>query len=219
MRGVGTTGGRLDVDPARLGLNVYGLLNSIVVPRPIAWVSTVSADGVLNVAPHSFFTVASVQPPVLSWTSVGTKDSLRNVLATGEFVVNAVTEPLAVVVNQTSTDFPAEMSEFSAAGLTPGPSVVVAPPRVAESPVAVECRLIDTRAFGDDTGVLSTVVFGEVVHISLDEDLLVDSDADRPRVRSDLLAPVSRLGRDEWSALGRVFSLRRQPFDEWRSQQ
>jgi flavin reductase (DIM6/NTAB) family NADH-FMN oxidoreductase RutF len=209
------TSARLEFDPDRLGINVYGLLNSVVVPRPIAWVSTLSADGVANVAPHSFFTVASVQPPVLSWTSVGSKDSLRNALATGEFVVNVVTQSLSERVNQTATEFPADMSEFVAAGVTPEPSVVVSTPRVAESPVSIECRLIDTRDFGGG----STVVFGEVVHISLADGLLVDDNLDRPRVSATELDPVARLGRDEWTTLGKIFSLRRQPFPEWQAQQ
>jgi flavin reductase (DIM6/NTAB) family NADH-FMN oxidoreductase RutF len=90
---------RRDYDPDELGIALYPLLNSVVVPRPIAWVSTRSADGVDNLAPHSFFTVSSVSPPVVQFTSVGAKDSLRNAEATGEFVVCMATEELADQVN------------------------------------------------------------------------------------------------------------------------
>jgi flavin reductase (DIM6/NTAB) family NADH-FMN oxidoreductase RutF len=196
---------RRDYDPAVLGRAVYSLLNSVVVPRPIAWVSTRSADGVDNLAPHSFFTISSVQPPVVQFTSVGTKDSLRNVLATGEFTVCFCPEPLIEQVNATATDYPSSTSEFDAAGLTREDSKVVAPPRVAESPVAIECRLVGTRDFGGD----DTVVFGEVVWVSVDEDVLRD---DRPEIT--LLRPLARLGAQEWSTIGDVKALRRIPYSE-----
>jgi len=120
---------RLDLDPAELGAGIYPWLTSVVVPRPIAWVSSRSVDGVDNLAPHSFFTVAGIDPPVVQFTSVGVKDSLRNVLATGEFVVCLTPEPLVEQVNLTGTDFPADVSEYDAvAGLTREPSSKVAPP-------------------------------------------------------------------------------------------
>ncbi|MCW2779433.1 MAG: uncharacterized protein JWN17_3158 [Frankiales bacterium] len=194
---------RRDYDPAALGYGIYPLLNSVVVPRPIAWVSTRSADGVDNLAPHSFFTISCVQPPVVQFTSVGEKDSLRNVLATGEFVVAVCTEELIEQVNLTGTDYPADVSEFDAvAGLTREPSKLVAPPRVAESPVALECRLLETKSFGD-----STVVFGEVVWAVVDEAALQD---DRPEIT--LLKPVSRLGADEWGTAGTISARKRVPF-------
>jgi flavin reductase (DIM6/NTAB) family NADH-FMN oxidoreductase RutF len=196
---------RRDYDPSTLGRKIYPLLNSVVVPRPIAWVSTRSAEGVDNLAPHSFFTISCVQPPVVQFTSVGVKDSLRNVRATREFVVSVCTEPLIEQVNLTGTDYPADVSEFDAvAGLTREPSVKVAPPRVAESPVALECRLLSTTSFGD-----STVVFGEVVWAVVDEAALRD---DRPEIT--LLRPVSRLGADEWGTVGGISSRRRVPFAE-----
>ncbi len=196
---------RRDFDPADLGPSVYPLLTSVVVPRPIAWVSTRSAAGVDNLAPHSFFTISSVQPPVVQFTSVGTKDSLRNALETGEFVVALSPQPLLEQVNRTATDFPADVSEFDAVGLTREPSHLVAPPRVAESPVALECRVVGTHEFGGG----STVVFGEVVWVAVDERVLRDG---RPAV--DLLRPLARLGGDDWSALGPVSAHRRVPFSE-----
>ena len=195
---------RRDYDPAELGSAVYPLLNSVVVPRPIAWVSTTSAEGVDNLAPHSFFTIAGIDPPVVQFTSVGAKDSLRNALATGEFVVALCSEPLLEQVNRTGTDYPPDTSEYDAVGLTRESSRLVTPPRVAESPVNLECRLVGTRAFGD-----CTVVFGQVVHVAVDEAVLRDG---RPAV--DLLRPLARLGADEWSTIGVVTDHRRIPFHE-----
>ena len=200
---------RRDYDPTALGRDVYPLLNSVVVPRPIAWVTTRSATGVDNLAPHSFFTISSVQPPVVQFTSVGAKDSLRNAVATGEFVVSLCPEDLVEQVNLTGTDYPADVSEYDAIGLTREPSVKVAPPRVAESPVALECRLAGTKDFGGR----DTVVFGEVVWISIDERVLRDG---RPEIT--LLKPLARLGANEWSTIGEISSRRRVPYTELREQ-
>jgi len=194
---------RRDYDPAAPETAIYPLLNSVVVPRPIAWVSTRSASGVDNLAPHSFFTISCVSPPVVQFTSVGGKDSLRNAVASGEFVVAVCTEELADRVNTTGTDYPPETSEFDAAGLTREPSRKVQAARVAESPVNLECRVVGTKEFGGD----SVVVFGEVVWVAVDESVLAD---DRPEVR--LLRPVSRLGADEWGTVGEVTDRKRVPY-------
>jgi flavin reductase (DIM6/NTAB) family NADH-FMN oxidoreductase RutF len=196
---------RRDYDPALLGPSIYPLLNSVVVPRPIAWVSTRSAEGVDNLAPHSFFTISSVVPPVVQFTSVGHKDSLRNAEATGEFVVCLCSEDMIEQVNLTGTDYPAHVSEFDAVGLTREPSRLVAPFRVAESPVALECRLVGTKDFGGG----SVVVFGEVVWAVVAEQVLRD---DRPAI--DLLRPVARLGANEWSTIGELSERRRVPYAE-----
>jgi flavin reductase (DIM6/NTAB) family NADH-FMN oxidoreductase RutF len=178
----------------------YPWLTAVVVPRPIAWVSSVSTDGVVNLAPHSFFTVASAEPPVVAFTSVGTKDSLRNIRATGEFVVHLAPRSLAEQVNHTSTNFPPDVDELAVAGLTARPSARVAPPRLVESPVALECLADGERSFGR-----STMVFGRVVHLSVSRRVLAEDGL------PDVLAldPATRLGREEWGALGEVFSLRR----------
>jgi flavin reductase (DIM6/NTAB) family NADH-FMN oxidoreductase RutF len=197
---------RLELSVEDLGKGAtYPWLTAVVVPRPIAWVSTLSVDGVVNLAPHSFFTVASAEPPVVSFTSVGTKDSLRNIRAAGEFVVNVAPRSLAEQVNRTSTDFPPDVDELAVAGLTPQPSTLVAPPRVLESPVALECVSEGERSFGR-----STVVFGRVVHLSVSRAVLADDGL--PDVR--VLDPATRLGREEWGALGEVFSLHRPRFRE-----
>ena len=191
---------RRDYDPALLGPAIYPLLNSVVVPRPIAWVSTRSAEGVDNLAPHSFFTISSVVPPVVQFTSVGHKDSLRNAEATGEFVVSLCSEDMIEQVNRTGTDYPADVSEFDAVGLTREASKMVAPFRVAESPVALECRVVGTKDFGGG----SVVMFGQVVWAAVDERVLRD---DRPAI--DLLRPIARLGADEWSTIGEISTRQR----------
>jgi flavin reductase (DIM6/NTAB) family NADH-FMN oxidoreductase RutF len=197
---------RVDLDPDETGRReFYAALNAVVVPRPIAWVSSRSADGVLNLAPHSFFTVACVQPPMVQFTSVGRKDSLNNVEATGEFVVNFAAEPLFEQINATATNFPAEISEFEAVGLTTEPSRTVAVPRVAESPVAIECTLHTTLELGD-----STVVIGRVRHLAVDAAMMVDG---HPEIQ--LLRPLARLGKDEWSTLGEIRSISRIRYSNW----
>src|SRR3954454_25380355 len=139
------------------GVNAYKLLTAVVVPRPIAWVTTVSADGVVNLAPHSFYTVACARPPIVQFTSVGANDTLRNVVATGEFVVNLAYGPLLEAVNNSAAAFPHDQSEPAALGITMEPSVALRPPRVKDSPVSIECRLHSTVELGN-----STVFFGNV---------------------------------------------------------
>jgi flavin reductase (DIM6/NTAB) family NADH-FMN oxidoreductase RutF len=176
-----------------------------VVPRPIAWVCSRSADGVINLAPHSFYTVACVDPPVVQFTSVGRKDSLRNVEATGEFTVSLTPEALFEQINATGTDFPPGTSEAEACGVQLEPSERVGVPRVAESPVAVECTLHSTLRLGD-----STVVFGRVQLISVWETAVRDG---RPRIEH--LQPLARLGGNEWSTLGEIREIRRIPYRAW----
>lgn len=192
---------RVEVDVADLPPGgAYPWLTATVVPRPIAWVCTRSAQGVDNLAPHSFFTVASAEPPVVAFTSVGTKDTLRNVRATGEFVVCLASRALLEQVNLTGAPFAAQRSELDAAGLAREPSVRVAPPRVAASPVALECVAAGEHTFGS-----STVVFGRVVHLAVDRAAIARDGLPDP----EALDPLARLGRDQWSSLGEVFSLAR----------
>ncbi|MFD4540531.1 flavin reductase family protein [Streptomyces bauhiniae] len=200
---------RTDFDPSAMAPHAfYRLLTSVVVPRPIAWVSTVPKDHPdrPNLAPHSFFSVSCVQPPIVQFTSVTRKDSLRNVEETGQFVVNLAPEGLFKEINDTGTDFPSDVSEFGAVGLEPEPSLRVAPPRVAASPAALECELHSLLTLGD-----STVVFGRVVHAVVSEEALAkDGLPDIERLR-----PLSRLGRDEWGTLGEVLEKPRIRWRDW----
>lgn len=196
---------RTDFSPDDLGPGrFYQLLTASIVPRPIAWVSSVSADGVENLAPHSFFTVACVSPPVVQFTSVGRKDTLRNVEATGEFVVSLAPEPLFEQINATGTNYPEETSEFDAVGLEREPSLRVRPPRVAASPVALECALHGTIGLGD-----SWIVLGRVLHAAVHDDVLADDGL--PDV--ERLRPLSRLGRNEWGTRGELRRVDRIPYE------
>jgi len=199
---------RLELDPEQVGPDkTYSWLTQVVVPRPIAWVSTTSAAGIDNLAPHSFFTVSSQHPPVVQFTSVGRKDSLRNIEETGEFVVNVVTEPLALVANETATDYPRDLDEFEEVGVEREPSALVRPPRVAQSPVSLECVAVGFHPFGTSRRA-STVVFGRVLRIAVSESILADG-----RVDVRLLQPVARLGGPNWASLGEVLTIRRKKYE------
>lgn len=173
------------VDPATLDFRgTYRLLVGSIVPRPIAWVTTVDPDtGLVNLAPFSAYCLVSVVPPMVAF-SVGrergvTKDTLRNVQATGEFVVNVATADLATAVSISAQDLPAEVSEVELAGLTTSPSELLKVPRVAESPVQMECRLHSILEFGS---VPQRLVVGEVVQWHVRDDLYSNGKIDMERL-------------------------------------
>jgi flavin reductase (DIM6/NTAB) family NADH-FMN oxidoreductase RutF len=188
--------------------DAYQLLISIVVPRPIAWVSSLGADGTLNLAPFSFFNAVGGNPPTVMF-SVGQrqgqpKDTLRNVQETGEFVLNMVDEALAEAMNVTSGEYAYDVNEFEKAGLAVAPSTEVRPPRVAQAAVAMECRSTQIIPVNDTH---YTLVLGRVIRFHIQDGLL------RPNGRVDPvgLRPVGRLSGDEYATLGRVFTLARPP--------
>jgi flavin reductase (DIM6/NTAB) family NADH-FMN oxidoreductase RutF len=198
--------------PAR---DIYFLMISAIVPRPIAFVSTRSAAGVTNLAPFSYFNGVTSKPPLVS-ISIGQrrwegklvkKDTLRNIEETGEFVVNAATEPLLERLNQTSAEYPPNVSEIEAAGLTPLPSDIVAPPRIKESPIHLECRLERIIWLGDEPQ--NGLVIGEVVRFHIDEAVW---DPENRTIDPERLKPVSRLGGTLYGALGGITSL---PRPDW----
>ena len=181
------------IDPRDLSPNDgYRLLTDLVVPRPIAWVSSQSPEGIVNLAPFSFFNVVDTDPMYLM-ISIGArengepKDTARNILANGEFVVNLVTEELMDAMNLTSLHYPPGDSELVAAGLTPAPSQRIAVPRVAEARASLECRLHSHQMLGR-----TTLVIGEVVLFNLADDL-IDADG---RLKDFL--PVARMGSPAW---------------------
>ena len=163
------------INPSEVSPSVsYQLLTSIIVPRPIAFVSTVSADGIPNLAPFSFFNGVCGEPPTLLFCAarrVPPKDTLVNIEAIGEFVVNVVTESLAEQMNMASAGFPPEVDEFAVTGLTPVPSEIVRPSRLRESPVNLECRLTQLVNVSDRP-LGAVVVIGEVVRFHIDDRLL-----------------------------------------------
>ena len=150
--------------------------NAIVGPRPIGWISSVSAAGQINLAPYSFFNAFNYTPPLVGFASIGAKDTLRNVQETGEFVWNLVTRPLADAMNATCAHVPPELNEFELAGLTAVPSSVVKVPRVAESPVAFECIVTQIiQLQGADGALVPTwLTLGEVVAVHIAKHLLKD---------------------------------------------
>ena len=202
--------GHIDFDPSRFeGREGYFLLTALVVPRPIAWVSTVSADGARNLAPHSYFNAISSNPLVIHFTSTGVKDSLRNVKATGEFVVNIVSAPLAESMNLTAANFPPGEDEFAWANLADAPSKTITPPRVAGAAAAFECTVNRIVSIGN-----GHMVFGDVTHLVVDEDVMRDG-----RVAPDLLDPIGRLGGSWYTrAATDLFKMRRPTYAELRSE-
>jgi flavin reductase (DIM6/NTAB) family NADH-FMN oxidoreductase RutF len=187
---------------------VYFLMTGLVIPRPIAWVSTLSEDGDRNVAPHSYFNVVSNDPPHVVFSSTGVKDTLRNVRATGEFVVNLVTQHVVEEMNATAADLPHGEDEFDWFGLAAAPSVTVAPPRVAAARAHLECRVVHELPLGN-----GNLVVGEVLHIHVEPDVWADG-----RVDPQLLDPVCRLSGSGYARLGEVFKLPRPAWDDVRGQ-
>jgi len=198
------SGPRAELPVADLGRRTYAMLNCLCAPRAIAWVSTADPQGRLNLAPHSYFTVASAEPAVVSFTSIGRKDSLRNIEATGELVVNVVPWRLRHEANLTSIDAPPETDEFAVAGLTPVPSVTVRPPRVGESPAALECRLVEVRSFGE-LPRSGHVVFAEVLHVSVVQEYVAEDGL--PDVVA--MGNATRADRTNWFALGEREAIQR----------
>lgn len=149
-------------------------LNLIVAPRPIGWISSLAADGTRNLAPYSFFNLFNYRPPIVGFSSLRWKDSVANIAETGEFVWNLATRPLAEAVNATSAEVPAGIDEFELAGLEAAPSSLVAPPRVAATPVAFECRVSAIHRLTDASGAElgAWLVLGEAVMIHIRRDLV-----------------------------------------------
>lgn len=191
---------------------LYKLLIGAVVPRPIGWVSSVNEQGASNLAPFSFFNAVCANPPLLLFCPMirsrdgAHKDTLRNVRTSGEFVINIVSEDLAQAMNISATEFPPDVNEFQAAGLTAAPSVRVKPPRVAESRVHFECRVEQILEFGDQPGA-GSVVIGRILHVHVDESVLFDGD------KIDLLAlkPIGRLAGSSYTRVTDIFDLVRRP--------
>jgi len=185
----------LVIDPREAGFqNVYKLLIGAVVPRPIAFVSTLSREGIPNLAPFSFFTAVSANPPVICFSPTRRpgpdpyKDTMRNILETREFVVNVVSEEFAEKMNICSGEFPPEVDEFEASGLTAIASDLVKPPRVAESHVHMECKLYLTLEIGALPGS-GSLVLGEVVRFHVDDMYFDDF-----KIDPDKLKAIGRMG-------------------------
>lgn len=188
----------------------YKLLIGTIVPRPIAWVSTISPDGVPNLAPFSYFTIASTDPMTLLFCPQrqpdGTKkDTLVNIEATGEFVINLTNEDTAGAMNRSATTLPYGESEFEWAGVTPIPSEMVSVPRVAEAPVAFECLIRQILDVGGGEGG-GMVVLGTVQCIHIRDDVMVDG-----HVQLEQFKPIGRLAGSAYTRMMDIFHLKRVP--------
>jgi len=193
----------------------YKVLASTVTPRPIAWVTTLSRAGIVNAAPYSFFNVVGSEPPtvvlgILRDPKRGFKDTARNVLETGEFVVNLVPRALAEAMNTTCMDAPADVSELELAGLSATPSTAVAPPRIAESPVSFECRVVSSLV----TGPEQVLVVGRVLTAHVADEYVLDSR--RAHIDTPRLDLIARLHGSGWYARTTdTFQLERPNWDRW----
>ena len=188
----------------------YRILISAVVPRPIAWVSTLSG-GRLNLAPFSFFNVVSAKPPLLGFSPSlrqvdgrpAPKDTLYNIRETGEFVVNVVTFAVAEAMNLTSGDYESSINEFEVAKLATRPSQVVRPPQVAQSPVSFECKVERIIDFGPEPPSGSLVI-GEIVSVHIEENVLTDGQLD-----GEALDLIGRMGGTQYSRTTERFEMKR----------
>ncbi len=179
---------------------------AIVAPRPIGWISSIGADGTVNLAPYSFFNALGTHPHLVMFSSEGRKDSVSLIAETGEFVANLVSRPLAEKMNVTAIDAPRGVSEFEQAGLTPVASRLVRPPRVGEALAALECRVTEMMQPKGLDGRASPnhIVFGEVVGVFIDDAALTDGLFDIVKAGN-----VSRLGYMDYSAVTETFAMRR----------
>jgi len=190
--------------------NVYKLMIGTIIPRPIAFVSSLSADGVPNLAPFSFFTAISANPPVICFSPMvrssdgAHKDTLRNIEATREFVVNIVSEDFAAQMNQCSAEYPPDIDEFVVSGLTAIPSDLVKPTRVKESRVQMECRLLQVVHINDKP-LSGSLVIGEVLRFHVADELEVDNF----RVDPARLNAIGRMGGPTYARTTDLFDLQR----------
>ncbi|MDH3741739.1 MAG: flavin reductase family protein [Hyphomicrobiales bacterium] len=188
----------------------YDPFKAIVAPRPIGWISSLAADGTVNLAPYSFFNAFAQAPHYVAFGSGisvadGMKDSLSNIEATGEFVLNLVTFNLREEMNASSRNAPPDVDEFEEAGLTKEASVLVKPPRVAGVAAAMECRHFQTIPLpGDDGSVHDHMVIGRVIGIYINDDFINDG-----RVDTAGMQPISRLGYSEYAVVTEAFRMRR----------
>lgn len=191
----------LDMDVMAPALR-YKLLTAVVVPRPIAWVTTLGEDGTVNAAPYSFFNIFGQDPALvilgLEHHADGTpKDTTANIRRSGEFVINIVTPDLTDAMVGTAAAYPSDVSEAEALGLKLAPSVHVAPPRLADVPVAIECRLLDTMTFSSERDI----VVGRAVGLSARDGLI---DTETWRVEWGGTYPVARLFADRYARLEEI---------------
>jgi flavin reductase (DIM6/NTAB) family NADH-FMN oxidoreductase RutF len=189
--------------------NNHGLavdpFKAVMVPRPIGWISTLSVEGLANLAPYSFFNAFSDGPIYVAFGSGGRKDTLRNVEATGEFAFNLATHSLREAMNASSANVAPQVDEFALSGLTKAPCQFIKAPRVGESPVCFECKYFQTVPLPDDDGhVQDFMVIGRVIGVHIDDRFI-----DKGRVNTAALQPLARLGYSEYATIDSTWRMRR----------
>ena len=190
--------------------NDHGLphnpFKAIVAPRPIGWITSMSAKGEINLAPYSFFNGITDRPPIVMFSNEGKKDSVAFVEETKEFVCNLATYDLRDEMNATSAPLPRGVNEMQAAGLAPAPSRLVKPPRVAASPCALECKWLKTVKLDDIDGrpLDRYVVFGQVIGVYIDDRFIKNGKLDTAAMR-----PIARCGYDQYAVVAEVFAMQR----------
>ncbi|MFL9835995.1 flavin reductase family protein [Flavobacterium sp. ST-75] len=198
------------IDPLNITQSeVYKILSGSVIPRPIGWVSTISENGVPNLAPFSFFNVVGEDPPHVMFSTVrpgnSNKDTLNNVLTTKQFVVNMATEDLAEAVNNSSATLPPDVNEFDYAGVTQAHCSKVKAPRVLESPISFECELVHHYSLEDHKHGGATIMIGRVVMFHIDESVMLDN----YKINQEIYRPIARLAGSNYAKLGEIFSIKR----------
>lgn len=188
---------------------IYKLLTGAIIPRPIGWISSISEDGILNLAPFSFFNAVGDDPPHVMFSASGSpnanRDTLSNVLATQQFVVNMVTQELVEQMNMTAQSIPSLESEFDHAGVTPIASSRVKPPRVKECLISMECELVHHYTLENNKFGGQTIMVGKVVMFHFHESVLLDD----YKINMENYSPISRLAGSGYSKLGEIFSVKR----------
>lgn len=199
----------MQLDPANFDRrDMHELLVAAIMPRPIAWVSTVGEDGVFNLAPFSMFTSVSLKPTIvcfcIGWRRDGQKkDTLRNIEWSKDFVINVVDESLAEAMNQSSAEYPAHVNEFQEVGLTPVKGGIVKAPRVAESPISMECQLRQILEFGERPSG-GCLILGEVVRFHVRDEFYVNG-----QIEVSKLKLIGRLGAELYCRITDTFEMKR----------
>jgi flavin reductase (DIM6/NTAB) family NADH-FMN oxidoreductase RutF len=200
----------MQFDPNELDYTaVYKLLTGAIIPRPIGWISSISEDGINNLAPFSYFNAVGDDPPHVMF-SVGrgnniNKDTLNNVLNTKQFVVNMVTEALAEKMNLTAQSVPSHVDEFALAHIDSIPSIKVKPLRVKESPITFECELAHHYFLEDHKNGGACIIIGRIVMMHFDESVLMDN----YKINLESYKPIARLAGSNYAKMGEIFSIKR----------
>jgi flavin reductase (DIM6/NTAB) family NADH-FMN oxidoreductase RutF len=199
----------MKIDPGNMNFRErHHLFSSTTIPRPVFLISTISEDGIYNVAPFASIVTVSVEPSLrgfeVSTRRDGqTKDTLRNIWFTNDFVINVVHENMAEAMNQTSADYPPEVDEFKEVGLTPVQADIVKSPLVGESAVNMECKVVQILEFGEFPRI-SRFIIGEVLLVHVKDDYLVNGEIDKPKLKA-----IGRLGGEIYCRTSDTFELKR----------